>query len=89
MNANPSQADFVLDYFKSRANEALEYDDWTDALEAEYWALTGYRARFFRSVARRLSGEGKLRKVRNGVYVYDGGLAQASQPVFSESALNA
>ena len=76
MNQQPSQAAFVLDYFKSRPNEALEYDDWTDEQEARYWALTGYRPRFFRTVARRLAGEGKLRKVRNGVYMFDPDLPQ-------------
>lgn len=71
MSTKLSQAAFVLSYFQDRPMMALRYDDWTDDLAAEYKAQTGVTARHFRSVARRLASQGKLIKVRNGVYLYD------------------
>ena len=71
MDMQPSQANYIMAYFKQHPKQALAYDDWTDELAREYKSLTGNTARHFRSIVRRLSGEGKLLKVKNGVYMYD------------------
>ena len=71
MNKNPSQAEFVMAHFKKHPRQALALDDWTDDLARQYKAQTGYTARHFRSVARRLYGDGRLERVGRGVYKYD------------------
>ena len=81
MARHPSQAQFVLDFFKSRPNEKLHYEAWTDDQEARYLALTGYRARFFRTVTRRLCSQGMLRQVANGVYVFDSDASLLERPI--------
>ncbi len=79
MDMQPSQANYIMAYFKQRPKQALAYDDWTDELAREYKSLTGNTARHFRSIVRRLSGEGKLLKVKNGVYMYDPDSSPAPQ----------
>ena len=71
MNKNPSQTEFVMAHFKKQPNQALTLDDWTDELAQQYKKLTGYTARHFRSVARRLYADGRLERVGRGVYKYD------------------
>ena len=79
MDKQPSQANYIMAYFMQRPKQALAYDDWTDELASEYKSLTGNTARHFRSIVRRLSGEGKLLKVKNGVYMYDPDFSPAPQ----------
>ena len=71
MNEHLSQAQFIMAHFKQRPKQALAYDDWTDDLSQQYRELTGKRAYHVRSIARRLYSEGKLQKLKNGVYMYD------------------
>jgi len=71
MKKEISQTEFVLAYFKDRPKYALHYDDWADELASQYQRLTGRRAYHFRSVVRRLAGQGNPLKIRSGVYMYD------------------
>ncbi len=71
MNKHPSQAEFIMAHFKEHPNQALALDDWSDEVSRQYKERTGRTAYHLRTIVRRLYWDGKLERVKRGVYKYD------------------
>ena len=71
MKKKQSLSSLVLAYFESRPFAELEHDDWVDEIMAQYEKIHGRVPRDPWRAARKLHQDGYLRKVRNGVYMYD------------------
>lgn len=71
MRKKPSLASLVLAYFEQRPYVELAHDDWVDEIMRQYEELHGRTPRDPWRAARKLHEEGKLQKVRKGVYKYD------------------
>ena len=66
-----TQKGLVLSYFKARPNQDVPTPEIVDWATAEYERITGKPLRDPDRMIRSLYSEGKLVKVRNGVYRYD------------------
>jgi len=71
MSKNLSQAEFIMAHFKKHPNQALALDDWSDEVSRQYKERTGRTAYHLRTIVRRLYWDGKLERVKRGVYKYD------------------
>ncbi len=71
MSKKPSLASLVFAYFEQRPFIELAHDDWVDEVMRQYEDLHGRVPRDPWRAARKLHEEGKLQKVRKGVYKYD------------------
>lgn len=69
--ARKSISDLVEQYFRMHPNEDLEHGPVVDWVEAQYVKLVGTKPRDPWRAIRKLHQEGKLIKVRKGVYRYD------------------
>lgn len=63
--------ELVLEYFKMHPNQDLKHGPVVDWVEKEYVKLVGTKPRDTWRTIRKLSQEGKLVKVRKGIYRYD------------------
>lgn len=66
-----SMADLIMEYFQEHPNQDIPHGPVVDAVEAQYIALYGKPHRDPWRAVRELSQEGKLVKVKKGVYRYD------------------
>lgn len=66
-----SMAELIMEYFQEHPNEDIPHDPVVDAVVAQYIALYGKPHRDPWRAIRELSQEGKLVKVKKGVYRYD------------------
>ncbi|MCY3915057.1 MAG: HNH endonuclease [Chloroflexi bacterium] len=66
-----SLSDLVFAFFEARPYAELAHDDWIDEITRQYEELVGRTPRDPWRAARKLHEEGKLQKVKNGVYKYD------------------
>lgn len=64
-------AELIMEYFQEHPNEDIPHDPVVDAVVAQYIALYGKPHRDPWRAIRELSQEGKLVKVKKGVYRYD------------------
>lgn len=71
MDKKPSLSNLVLQYFEKRPYVELAHDDWVDDIMLQYEELHGRVPRDPWRAARKLHEEGKLQKVKKGVYKYD------------------
>lgn len=71
MTKKQSLSSLVLAYFESRPFVELDHNDWVDEIMAEYEEIHGRVPRDPWRAARKLHQDGYLRKIRNGVYMYD------------------
>lgn len=71
MSKKPSLSNLILAYFEKRPYIKLAHDDWIDEIMRQYEELHGRIPRDPWRAARKLHEEGKLQKVRKGVYMYD------------------
>lgn len=71
MRKKPSLASLILAYFEERPYIELAHDDWVDEIIRQYEELQGRVPRDPWRAARKLHEEGKLQKVRKGVYMYN------------------
>jgi hypothetical protein len=74
--AKKSISDLVQQYFQTHPNEDLEHGPVVDWVEEQYVKLGGTKPRDPWRAIRKLHQEGKLIKVRKGVYRYDPRYAQ-------------
>ena len=79
MAKKQSLSSLVLAYFESRPFIELDHNDWVDEVMAQYEKIHGRVPRDPWRAARKLHQEGYLRKVRNGVYMYDPNLVYDAQ----------
>lgn len=70
MSKKPSLSNLVLAYFQNRPYVELAHDDWVDEVMRQYEELHGRVPRDPWRAARKLHQEGKLQKVKKGVYKY-------------------
>ncbi len=66
-------SDLIMEYFKAHPHEELEHGPVVDWVEEQYFAAHGRKPRDPWRAIRKLYQEGKLIKVRKGVYKYDPG----------------
>jgi len=66
-----SISDLVMEYFKSHPKQDLEHGPVVDWVEEQYVKLTGNKPRDTWRAIRKLHQQGKLIKVKKGVYKYD------------------
>lgn len=66
-----SISDLVMEYFQSHPKQDLEHGPVVDWVEAQYLELYNRKPRDTWRAIRKLHQEGKLIKVRKGVYKYD------------------
>jgi len=66
-----SQADLIMKYFKKHPRRAIEHPEIVDWVMAEYKKRTGKVFRDPDRAIRKLSQEGRLIKIKKGVYKYD------------------
>jgi 5-methylcytosine-specific restriction endonuclease McrA len=66
-----SQSELVLKYFMDRPNQEIKHSTSKKDLEDEFERLTGKRFEDSDRTIRKLYDEGKLIKVKKGVYKYD------------------
>ena len=71
MSKKPSLASLVLAYFEKRPYIELAHDDWVDEIMRQYEEIHDRTPRDPWRAARKLHEEGKLQKVKKGVYKYD------------------
>ncbi|MYC55389.1 MAG: HNH endonuclease [Chloroflexi bacterium] len=71
MAKKQSLSSLVLAYFENRPFVELDHNDWVDEIMAQYEEIHGRVPRDPWRAARKLHQDGYLRKVRNGVYMYD------------------
>ncbi len=71
MSKKPSLASLVFAYFEDRPYVELTHDDWVDEIMRQYEVLHGRTPRDPWRAARKLHEEGKLQKVKKGVYKFD------------------
>jgi hypothetical protein len=64
-------SDLILEYFKAHPNEDLRHGPVVDWVEKQYLKLYGRKPRDTWRSIRRLYQEGKLIKVKKGIYRYD------------------
>lgn len=69
--AKKSISQLILEYFQAHPNQDLKHDPVVDWVENEYIKLGGTKPRDTWRAIRKLHQEGKLIKVRKGVYRYD------------------
>lgn len=65
------QADLIMEYFKKHPKREIEHPEIVDWVVAEYKKRTGEVFRDPDRAIRKLSQEGKLIKIKKGVYKYD------------------
>lgn len=83
-------ADLVMDYFVSNPKQALPHQPVVDWVREQYKQLYGKEPQDPWRTIRRLHQEGKLVKVKKGVYKYDPDLAQSRELyVFSDDVRKA
>lgn len=66
-----SISDLVMEYFKAHLKQDLEHGPVVDWVEEQYVKLTGNKPRDTWRAIRKLHQQGKLIKVKKGVYRYD------------------
>jgi predicted restriction endonuclease len=66
-----SISDLVMEYFKAHPKQDLEHGPVVDWVEEQYVKLTGNKPRDTWRAIRKLHQQGKLIKVKKGVYKYD------------------
>jgi len=66
-----SISDLVMEFFRAHPKQDLEHGPVVDWVEGQYVRLTGNKPRDTWRAIRKLHQEGKLIKVRKGVYKYD------------------
>ena len=71
MTKTITQADLVMEYFVKNPNRPIAHPEVVDWLTSEYPNRTGKTFRDPDRAIRKLSQEGKLVKLRKGVYKYD------------------
>lgn len=71
MTKKITQAELVMEYFTKHPNRAIEHPEIVDWLTREYRERTGKVFRDPDRAIRKLAQEGKLIKLRKGVYKYD------------------
>ena len=71
MSKKPSLSNLVLSFFEKRPYVELAHDDWVDEIMRQYEEVHGRVPRDPWRAARKLHEEGKLQKVKKGVYKYD------------------
>lgn len=71
MTKTITQADLVMEYFVKNPNRPIAHPEVVDWLTSEYPKRTGKTFRDPDRAIRKLSQEGKLVKLRKGVYKYD------------------
>jgi len=76
---NKSIADLVLEYFQKHPKEDLPHGPVVDWVEEEYLKLYGKKPRDIWRQIRKFYQEGKLIKVRKGIYRYDPDLISDNQ----------
>ncbi|MBA7583736.1 hypothetical protein ES708_25684 [subsurface metagenome] len=69
--AKKSISQLILEYFQAHPNQDLKHDPVVDWVENEYIKLGGTKPRDTWRAIRKLHEEGKLIKVKKGVYKYD------------------
>ena len=71
MNQEIVQSDLIMEYFKKHPNREIEHPEVVDWVVAEYKKRTGEVFRDPDRAIRKLSQEGKLIKIKKGIYKYD------------------
>ncbi|MEM9954571.1 MAG: HNH endonuclease signature motif containing protein [Chloroflexota bacterium] len=71
MSKIPSQSDLILAHFKKYPMQELHHEDWIDEVTKQVQELTGKIPRDLWRATRKLHADGKLKKIRKGVYMYD------------------
>ena len=71
MSESIVQADLIIEYFKKHPKREIEHPEIVDWVVAEYKKRTGGVFRDPDRAIRKLSQEGKLIKIKKGVYKYD------------------
>ena len=66
-----TQSDIIMEYFKKNPNRNIEHPEIVDWVVTEYKKRTGNVFRDPDRAIRKLSQEGKLIKIKKGVYKYD------------------
>ena len=68
---NKSISELIMEYFKAHPKQDLEHAPVVDWVEEQYVKLTGKKPRDTWRAIRKLHQEGKLIKVKKGIYKYD------------------
>jgi hypothetical protein len=68
-----SQAELIMEYFEKHPNRAIKHPEVVDWSVAEYHKRTGQVLRDPDRAIRKLAQEGRLIKLRKGIYKYDPG----------------
>lgn len=66
-----TQSELIFEYFKDRPNKEIEHPEIVDYVVNKYKQLTGKIMRDPDRAIRKLYSEGKLIKIKKGVYMYD------------------